>query len=245
MASIEIRTAQNVNIAYELASLRERSLSFFFDLLIFYGLYMLTVAVLFNVAETLLTSWGVNFLFMMQLAGFLAYHLLSEMLADGQSWGKKIVKVKVVRLDGREPGLNDYLLRSAFLMVDFVLSLGVLGAVLIGSSLRHQRLGDLAANTTVIRTRNRLHLQLKDILNIQSLGNYQPTYPAVRQLSEKDLLLIKALLTRSEAWPNAAHAEAVAKVAAQLALDLKIEGVPTDKTDFLKTLIRDYIVLTR
>ncbi|MEY3367220.1 MAG: hypothetical protein RI973_375 [Bacteroidota bacterium] len=245
MASIEIRTAQNVNITYELATLRERFLSFFFDLLIFYGIYLLTLAILFNLAGALLTSWGVNFLFMMQLAGFLAYHLLSETLAEGQSWGKKIMDIKVVRLDGREPGLNDYLLRSAFLMLDFVLSLGVLGAVLIGSSLRHQRLGDLAANTTVIRTRNRLHLQLKDILKIQSLDNYQPAYPAVRQLGEKDLLLIKALLIRSESWPNAAHAEAVAKLAAQLALDLKIEAVPTDKTAFLKTLIRDYIVLTR
>lgn len=245
MASIEIRTAQNVNIAYELATLRERFLAFFFDLLIFYGIYLLTLAIVFSSASTLLTSWGVNFLFMMQLTGFLAYHLLSEMLAEGQSWGKKIMDIKVVRLDGREPGLNDYLLRSAFLMLDFVLSLGVLGAVLIGSSLRQQRLGDLAANTTVIRTRNRLHLQLKDILKIQSLDNYQPAYPAVRQLSEKDLLLIKSLLTRTEAWPNAAHSKALAELTAKLALDLKIEAVPTDKTAFLKTLIRDYIVLTR
>jgi uncharacterized RDD family membrane protein YckC len=245
MASIEIQTTQNVTIEYELATLRDRFFAFFIDLLIFYGIYIFLWFFLMAVLGDAITGWGGHFLGLMQLVGLLAYHLLSEVFANGQSWGKKAMNIKVVRLDGREPGLGDYLLRSVFLLVDFVFSLGVLGAILIGSTFKSQRMGDLAANTTVIRMKNQLHFRLHDILKINTLDNYEPQYPAVRQLSEADMLLIKNLLAHYQTWRNAAHAEAVSDAALKICRELNIEQPPRNKIEFLKTLIRDYIVLTR
>ncbi len=245
MASIEIQTTQNVTIEYELATLRDRFFAFFIDLLIFYGIYIFGWFFLMATLGDAITGWGGHFLGLMQLVGLLAYHLLSEVFANGQSWGKKAVNIKVVRIDGREPGLGDYLLRSVFLLVDFVFSLGVLGAILIGSTFKSQRMGDLAANTTVIRMKNQLHFRLHDILKINTLDNYEPQYPAVRQLSEADMLLIKNLLAHYQTWRNAAHAEAVSDAALKICRELNIEQPPRNKIEFLKTLIRDYIVLTR
>ena len=246
MASIDIRTTQNVMIEYELATLRDRFFGFFIDLFIFYIIYFAGVIFVVSFLGDFLTNWGGHFLIMMQVAGLMLYHLLSLIFMEGQSWGKKAVKLRVARLDGQEPGPGDYLMRSLFLLLDFIFSAGVLGAVLISSTYRSQRLGDLASNTTVIRVKNKLHFQLNDILNIQSIENYEPKYPAVKQLSEENVLLIKNTLERYKTWRNPAHANAINEVVNTVAEQLKIETPKNgSQIDFLKTLIRDYIVLTR
>ncbi len=245
MAAIDIRTTQNVTIEYELASLRERFFSFFIDLLIFFTIYFILVLFFATIFGDFITDWGFRFLGLMQVAGLLFYHFISELFMSGQSWGKKASNLKVVRLDGREPGPSDYLMRSLFLVVDFIFSAGVLGGILITSTFRAQRLGDLAANTAVIRVKSKLHFQLDDILKIQSIDDYEPKYPDVIQLNEQDMLLIKNTLTRYTSWSNPAHAFAIKEAVKVVAGQLDIEPPQKNQTDFLKTLIRDYIVLTR
>lgn len=246
MPNIDIRTTQNVTIGYELAVLRERFFAFFIDLLVFYALYFFVWVVL--VSSPLgqhINEWGLRFMIMMQLAGLVLYHFCSEVFSNGQSLGKRAMNLRVIRVDGQEPGLGDHLLRSLFLVMDFFFSAGVLGAVLIGSTFKNQRLGDLAANTAVIRMKDQLNFHLADILNIQSLDDYEPQYPAVRQMSEADMLLVKNLLGRFQAWRNPAHATAVHEAVEVICQRLDIEPPTGNKIDFLKTLIRDYIVLTR
>ena len=246
MAAIDIRTAQNVTIEYELASLRERFLAFFLDLVIYYAIAFCLSYIIMLLFGGWMTRWG--FMFwntIIWFVGLMLYHFLSEILANGRTWGKRALGIKVVRLDGRVPGLGDYLLRSLFLIVDFFFSFGVLGAVLIGSTFNHQRFGDLAANTTVIRVKNKMHFRLEDILKIQSIENYEPQYPAVRQLKESDMIMIKNLIARYQTWRNEANADAVQRTVEKVCTELSIEAPPQNKLEFLKTLIRDYIVLTR
>ena len=137
------------------------------------------------------------------------------------------------------------MLRSVFLLVDFMASFGVLAAILIGSTYKHQRLGDLAANTSVIRMRSQMAFRLQDILKINTLENYEPKYPAVRQMSEADMLLIKNLIGRYQSWQNSAHVAAIQQTTADICQQLNIEPPRGSQLDFLKTLLRDYIVLTR
>lgn len=246
MAAIDISTTQNVTIEYELASLRDRFFAFFIDLMIFLAIYFFLAYFAAVVLRGFITEWGWRFVMLMQLAGLLLYHVLSEISSGGRSWGKKAIGLRVVRLDGQEPGPGDFLMRSLFLVVDFFFSAGVLAAVLITSTLRGQRLGDLASNTTVIRTKNRLHFQLDDILNIQSLDDYEPQFPMVRQLSEADMLLIKNTLSRYQTWRNTAHEQAIKEAVQVVCQQLDLEPPHKNRhLDFLKTLIRDYIVLTR
>lgn len=249
MNTIEIRTTQNVVIEYELASLRERILAFLLDLLIFGMLYLVVVLLLLGPIIRSLSSDGSLLLVVvyqiLPIGGFMAYHLASEIVANGQTWGKRTMGIRVVRLDGKEPGLSDHLLRAVFLIVDFIFSAGVFAALLISSSLKNQRLGDMTANTTVIRLQQNLRFRLSDILNISSLDDYDPHYPQVTQLSEEDMLLIKQVITRYRSHHNPAHAQAVRELVGRLQELLGIQQVPGDKVEFLKTLIRDYIVITR
>lgn len=248
MATIEIKTTQNVTIEYELASLRERILAFCIDLLLVGVLYLILFLALVSVfGDAVVNSGMAGFLInaLLPIGLFLFYQLLMEVLANGQSWGKKSMGIRVVRLDGREPGLSDYLLRAVFQIVDTITSAGILAAILISTSGKNQRLGDMTANTTVIRVRHQQRFKLGDILQIHTLDDYEPRYPAVRQLSEEDMLLVKNAVTRYQAFRNRAHREVVTELVERLRDLLDIEEVPKDKIAFLKTLIRDYIVLTR
>lgn len=247
MDTIEIRTTQNVVIEYELAALRERILAFFVDLIIIGTFYIfISITFLSLLTRSLRGSGMVNVFYgLLPIVLFLLYQLMSEVLSDGQSWGKKAMGIKVVRLDGQEPGLSDYLLRTIFHMVDTLFSLGILAALLISSSGKNQRLGDMTANTTVIRVRHNLRFRLEDILNISSLENYEPQYPEVKRLSEQDMLLIKGAISRYRAYPNPAHEEAIHQLVERLQELLGIAERPANKVEFLRTLIRDYIVITR
>lgn len=245
MPNIDIRTTQNVTIEYELAPLRERFFAFFIDLVIYLAASYVFWMVVIGLISDAITGWGARFIGLALFVGLFVYHLLSDIIGNGQSLGKRAINLKVVRLDGLEPGIGEYLLRSVFLLLDFSFSLGVLAAILIGSTYKNQRLGDLAANTTVIRVKNQLAFKLHDILKINTLENYEPKYPAVRQMNEADMLLLKNLLTRYQTWQNAAHAEAVRKASLHVCQQLDIEAPKGNQIEFLKTLIRDYIVLTR
>lgn len=245
MPNIDIRTTQNVTIEYELAPLRDRFFAFFIDLIVYYIAYFIFWMAVLSIIAPFVDQWGITFVSMTMVVGLIFYHFFFELLARGRSLGKMAMNTRVVRMDGKEPGLGEHLMRSIFLILDFFLSIGVLGGVLIGSTYSSQRLGDLAANTVVIRMKSQLHFQLKDILNIQSLENYEPQFPAVRQMSEKDMLLVKNVLNRHQNWQNPAHADAIRSTVSVICQRLGIEEPAGNKIEFLKTLIRDYIVLTR
>ncbi|MBU6341703.1 MAG: RDD family protein [Bacteroidetes bacterium] len=243
--TIEITTTQHVTIEYELASLRERLLAWVLDVLAYAFLAYLCLYMIGSILR-----WqgdgSAEFYFILIALGLFVYFILFEIWNRGQTPGKRAVGIKVVRLDGKEPEWGDIVLRSVLYLMDAFFSLGVLGAILIKTSPKAQRLGDMAANTALIRlssTQN--NYRLDEILNISSLQTYTPVYPQVNNLTERDMLFIKTVLNRYAKYPNAAHEAVVIDLVYHLVPILKLEQAPADKIAFLKTLLRDYVVLTR
>jgi hypothetical protein len=125
------------------------------------------------------------------------------------------------------------------------MSLGSVGALLVNASPKSQRLGGLLSGTTVIRTTSQRTFTLNDILKISTLDTYNPSYPQIRKFNEQDMLFIKKVLERERRYPNPAHRKAVTTLSQHVAEQLDIPKVPKDQSKFLRTLINDYIVLTR
>lgn len=257
--SIDITTTQNVTIEYELAPLRERIIGWLLDALIVMVAWFVIFQVLRAIFELLRSispsmqdedpfeniGWGM-FIVMLPFLLFFFYNILFEILNVGQTPGKKAMSIKVVRLDGKDPEWSDVLLRAVLHLVDSIFSFGVIGAMLIKTTTKSQRLGDMAANTTVIKIQgSRFNFRLQDILNISSLDNYQPVFPQVRRLHERDMIFIKTAILRFQRYPNRAHEEVVEDLVTHLMPLLDIQVRPLNRVEFLKTLLRDYIVLTR
>jgi uncharacterized RDD family membrane protein YckC len=243
MPNIEIFTAQNVPIEYELAGLRDRCLAFLLDFTIISAvLIILLIGLAFaGVGETLMI-YTVYFVF---IPIFFFYSLAMEIFNDGQSVGKLALKIKVVRLSGDEVTPNDYIVRWMFRMIDIYFSFGSIASMLVGSSEKGQRMGDIVANTTVVRLQPRHQMALTDLLKIGTTENYQVKFQDARKLNEDDMLLLKQVLERHQRFENDAHKQAVITIANNIAMQLNLEKTPVNKIDFLKTVLRDYVVLTR
>lgn len=248
MKSIDITTTQNVTIEYELASLRERILAYLLDMLIITIGYYVFLLLLRSIFGSGLFSGVSDFaiVWLSPIAAFFLYNILFEILNGGQTPGKKAMNIKVVRLDGKDPEWGDVVLRSILHLVDSMASAGVIGLLLIKTTGKCQRLGDMAANTSVIRLfASRFLFRLEDILSISSLETYTPVYTEVRTWSERDMIFIKNALTRYQNFPNNAHYGVVVDLSSRVAPLLQLEQSPNNRVEFLKTLLRDYIVLTR
>jgi uncharacterized RDD family membrane protein YckC len=242
MRTIDITTTQKVTIEYELAALRDRVIAFFMDQLILYG-FLLITWLLF------LGAFGYEnaalFLYIFAIPVYAFYSPVSEMLMDGQTLGKRVAGIKIVKLTGNEPSNTDYLIRWVFRLIDIWLSAGTIAAMLVSSSSKAQRLGDATSNTVLIKVKFQSRFRLEDIERISSLETYVPTYPQVKQLDEDDMLLIKSIVSRAKRYNNPAHKEVLQTLVKKLIEKLEIDTKPRNHIEFLKTLIRDYIVLTR
>jgi len=69
----------------------------------------------------------------------------------GQTLGKKILKIRVVDFNGKNPSFLRALLRNLFRLIDFLPVFYMLGIILILATKNKQRLGDLIAKTMVIK----------------------------------------------------------------------------------------------
>ena len=83
----------------------------------------------------------------------LGYHIVFETLNGGRTPGKAAFGVRVTMVDGRPVTLTAVTLRTLLRLVDFLPALYLAGATSIIATARNQRLGDLVANTVVVRYR--------------------------------------------------------------------------------------------
>lgn len=241
MPNIEINTAQNVTIQYELAGLKDRILAFLLDMLILGAGFLILLgisAIMPGIARDIM-------LYAVAVPAIVFYSLVSEIVGNGQSIGKAALSIKVVKITGKHATLSDYLLRWCFRFIDIWMSLGSIASMLISSSSKAQRMGDMLANTAIIKAKPSINMSLHDLLNISSIDTYQPQFPEIRKMTEEDMLLVKTVIERVKKYPNAAHLEALDMMVKHMMHQLQIPSVPVNKTEFLRTLLRDYIVLTR
>ncbi len=242
MQTIDINTTQNVEIQYQLAILRDRILAFAIDFFIMCGGAFL----LFLFSLIVFSPENQNFgLYLMASPVIFFYTLVSELVTNGQPIGKKALKIKIVKIDGKEPHLNDYLLRWIFRPIDIYLSIGTIASLLISSSDKKQRIGDILANTAVVKILPDHQMTLEHILKISTLENHTPTYPDIRKMREEDMLVVMDLLKSFQKYPNRAHTEALVMMVERIKGILDIREVPENKKEFLTALLKDYIVLTR
>jgi len=245
MRSIDIRTTQNVTISYELATAGDRMIAFIIDGLIKILVSFVAVWLFALMPYSITRHFDVFFIYLFYIPLWMLPLLIMESTMNGQTLGKRAMKIKVIKLDGRQPTFYDYLLRWCFRLVDVYGTMGITGSVMVASTEYAQRMGDVVSNTTVVRISNRLKISLKDVLNIESIQNYTPVYPGIRNFRESDILLIKMAIERYQKYRNEAHKKAVRELATAMKEKLEVEQDIGEPIPFLRTLIKDYIVLTR
>jgi uncharacterized RDD family membrane protein YckC len=250
MATIRIHTTQNVTLEYEVASIGSRIVATILDNLILLAWGGLWVAIAFaiaagardghhsinyrNPAEVVGVALAV-LLGIIIVAPFIFYNMACEVFFNGQSLGKKAQHLRVVRLDGTAPRLGDYFLRWLLRLIDFGFGYGLIAVITIALNGKGQRLGDLAAGTTVISLRARPG-QLADLAAPATPVGYQPVFTQAADLSDHDVALLRQLLGRSLQHENYLLLHETATKIKQL---LHVSSDLPDEA-FLRTILRDH-----
>jgi len=234
-----------VTITYELASAVDRIIAFIIDGLIKVLVLLLSSLFFAVLPHSITRHIDTFFVYLFYVPMVMLPLLIMESTMNGQTFGKRAMKIKVVKLNGRQPVFYDYLLRWVFRLVDVYGTMGIVGSVMVASTEYAQRIGDIVSNTTVVRVSNKLNITLKDVLNIDSIQSYAPVYPQVRHFREEDIVLIKHAIERFQKHHNKAHREALNELAAKIRQRLDLEEEQGEVIPFLRTIIKDYIVLTR
>lgn len=238
MDAVVINTSQNVVIDYEPAGLGNRLLASILDILFKIGL-IFTVSIIFSAlgiySGKLNNSASIVIFFIILVLPYLFYDLLFEIFMHGQTPGKKIMKIKVVKLDGTQPSVGSYLLRWLIRLFEIDIFQGLVAIVCIASSKNSQRLGDMAAGTTVILIRPAV--TIKDtILQQQKHEEYKIVFNQVALLTDTDMQLVKDV---RDFFLETGNADALAKLAAKIKIKT---GIVTDmkEGEFIVTLLKDY-----
>lgn len=165
-----IETPERVPLAFALASIGNRFLAVAIDHAIQYFVIFVVAYAFLSIAgfgdlttienSTLLQEmpkWTIALMIIALFLIFAGYFVFFEWLWNGQTPGKKLLKLRVIREDGRPITLWEALARNLLRIFDavpgFVLPIYSIGLITIFLSQRDQRIGDLFAGTVVVRER--------------------------------------------------------------------------------------------
>ncbi len=236
MDNFQIETAQNINIVQHVAGLGERILAYLIDGLIMFT-YILAVSFVFY---NLNVDSGQELVISLTIVlPIFLYLLLWEMLWNGRSPGKAALGLRVVKLDGTRPTFSNYFLRWLLRIVDITISSGSLAIVSILLNGKGQRIGDIAATTTVITERP--PLDISQIVLTEIPVDYVPKYPQVTVFSDGEMQTIKNIFV--QARTNGNH-NVILKLADRVAKVMEIQFEETPMV-FLDRIVKDYNYYTQ
>ncbi len=240
MSKIQIETAQNVQLYQNVARLGSRIAAYFIDLLVIIAyeimmFYIYSYHIYNNISDTA-DSWVITLVF--GLPPFL-YHLLFETFNNGRSLGKAAVKIRVVRLDGTPPKFSNYLIRWLMRILDISMTSGALAIFAFLLNGKGQRLGDIAAKTTVISENNKISLSDTFMENIPE--NHLPKYPQVTVFSDAEMQEIKNLYKNAKRNNDVEILQSLAQKITKI-MQVQTEEIPIV---FIQQVIRDYNYYTQ
>ncbi|MDR2927692.1 MAG: RDD family protein [Cytophagaceae bacterium] len=241
METYNLSTSQNVTLQYRVASVGDRLLASILDNLIRF-------IAIFSIFLILMTAIGTDAvsaqpLFFLLLTPFIFYHFLFETLFNGQSPGKMILRIKVVKADGSQLTLGSCFIRWIFRLLDIGITSGMLAVIFIIINGKGQRLGDILASTTVLKLSKKRGLN--DTIYVDIDDSYVPQFPQAEILTDRDVQIMKEVL-------NALRDNGYNEITTTLLKETRLAiaektGAKSDMShqDFLVAIVKDYNAVNR
>jgi len=156
---LSIETPELVAIEMSLAGIGSRFIALLVDYLI-WGAGLLVLLVLAAIVlpamhafSKISEQWAVAaVIFIIFLLNW-GYFTLFEAFWNGRTPGKRVARIRVIQRSGRAIGLFESMARNLVRYVDQIPFFYAVGVIAMFVTRQHQRLGDLAAGTLVVRDR--------------------------------------------------------------------------------------------
>jgi uncharacterized RDD family membrane protein YckC len=210
-----IRTPEGIVFSQLLAGPLSRFLAWLIDLFCVLALTMLLgtlLAVLQVISVGIAQAVGL----LLQFVVMIGYAICCEWRWRGQTLGKRILRLRVVDAQGLRLKFSQVVIRNLLRFVDMLPFFYLVGGIACAVSRRAQRLGDLAANTLVVRIPKIAEPNLDQLAagKFNSLRNYPHLEARLRQrVSAQEAALALQALVRRDLLDPAARVELFAQIA--------------------------------
>jgi len=199
-------------------------------------------------------QWQVAIWFFVLFLFNWGYFTLFEAFWNGRTPGKKVAKIRVIQRSGRPIGFFESLARNLVRYVDQIPFFYAVGVITMFVTQQHQRLGDLAAGTLVVRDREQDGTPWNDLstrtFTAQIFSAPAPTpephtlvsLPAegVARLTSADLEVLEGFFARRLDMPLATRQAIAEKIAAAIRAKSGLEAPARVSTEtFLEATARE------
>lgn len=249
-----VDTPENIEFSYNIAGIGSRFLATIVDtlLLLLMQLIVATVMiVLISSVEPILGDGATSILVAVWLLlSFLflwGFYTFFEIFWNGQSPGKRLVRLRTVREGGRPITFATSAIRNLVRLIDFLPGFYGLGVLTMFIDRRARRLGDLAAGTLVVKERAAVSLES---LTRQTEALPLPPRPAgapppdllpnLHVLTDTDYDLVQEFLRRRGQLAQQNRLNLGTQLAQGLGTRMGMQVQPNDHMLFLERVARDY-----
>lgn len=235
MSNLHINTTQNINLFFTTATIGERMLAYLVDLVIQIAYFIIVAFILLdNIFNN--PDYSTSIALLLITLPIMFYSLVCESTMEGQTFGKKLLKIKVVKIDGYQAGFFDYFVRWIFAIVD--IQMGFIPGVIAMVSTKHtQRLGDLAAGTAVISEKSKYNISHTILMEITE--DYKPYFSRNQMIlfSDNDIRIIKE---NFELTNKSKNAVLLKKIAEKIYDVTKLTDKFESDKKLIETFLKDY-----
>ncbi|HEX9059801.1 MAG TPA: RDD family protein [Clostridia bacterium] len=175
--TLEILTPENVHLEYEAAGLGSRHAAALIDsglqiISIFFVLVCISILSSSSVTDIFKNTNHINLFFVaiciiLTFIIFFGYFIIFEMALNGQTPGKKLLKLRVIKENGEPLGIWESLTRNILRIIDYIPLLNFIDIFILIFSDKYKRIGDYASSTIVIKTKKEKKVVgLEDIMQM-------------------------------------------------------------------------------
>jgi len=196
---VSIVTPEQVRLEFPTAGVGMRAIAQLIDMLILLALY---IALAFAYIFVENSDYAVATLLIIGAVGTGAYYVGCEYFMGGQTVGKRAVSIRVVQMEGRNAGLLAVVIRNLFRLIDMLPAGYFLGMIVVMSSSRDRRIGDMVAGTIVVVEKEKERLKLRKKIDKRidrvrmSLPRHQLDEESRRAFAYSDWVLLAAWAER-------------------------------------------------
>ena len=207
---LNIDTPENVIFGYEVVGIGSRFMAAAVDTTLIIILQVIVNLTLFLFLSVIFDvdsggAWAAALFGLISFALLWGYYIFFELLWNGQSPGKRLTNLRVMRHDGMPITATESVVRNLIRLVDFLPLFYGVGVVTMFINDQSRRLGDLAAGTLVVRD--------QETVTLESLGATAQPLPSLppsgkveemvsgwplERLSENDLQMVEGFLQRRD-----------------------------------------------
>lgn len=195
----------------------------------------LAAAVLvYGIGETLAGPWIAATFLLLFFVTFYGYFVFFEALWNGQTPGKRMIQLRVIKDNGQPIHAIESVGRNLLRIVDQLPSFYAVGIACVLLNNKSKRLGDMVAGTIVVHER-----ALKDVKPVWGVDTSSGAVKlGAERLTSDDLTLVETFLNRRSALAGDVRYSAAAKIVDRLRPKLRIpEGVSLRNEELLEAIV--------